>query len=316
MSITPAGSDALRLPAGHGTSPTPPSTSTLHAGRGAGAGGVVRDRRSAPRPRRARARAAATSSGVSGDSSTATAPSRLHRARRARGGSAATSSSRRRCVPGSHAARDQAAHDRVDAAVGLGVGERAAAPQEERALADRGGLIGERAAERDERVVLEVAQAVEARQLPARVVEVVPRSSAELLDAIERRTARSSRRARCARSSVARPRRDRRRRRSSSSRRRSSPDGSGPSLGAHVDRALGRGRPRASASTATTPGHVTVSAVEPTTSPKWPALSVHLVHRRRRCGAARRMPRTAPGRPISSRLPTKYEDRARRDRRA
>ena len=54
----------------------------------------------------------------------------------------------------------------------------------------------------------------------------------------------------------------------------------------------------------TTLGQVTVSAVEPTTSPKCPALSgiSNIVST---FGAARRIPRTAAGRPISSRLPTK-----------
>ena len=47
-------------------------------------------------------------------------------------------------LAGLDAGRDQPADDRLDAAVGLGVRERAAAPQEERAIRDRRRLLGER----------------------------------------------------------------------------------------------------------------------------------------------------------------------------
>ena len=55
----------------------------------------------------------------------------------------------------------------------------------------------------------------------------------------------------------------------------------------------------------TTVVHVDASAVEPTTMPKCPASSgtSYIASTR---GAARRIPRTAAGRPISSRRPTKY----------
>ncbi len=54
----------------------------------------------------------------------------------------------------------------------------------------------------DQRVVLEVAQPVEARELPARVVEVVAEVLAELARAARARPSRSSRPARCASSNV------------------------------------------------------------------------------------------------------------------
>ena len=76
-------------------------------------------------------------------------------------------------LAGADAAQDQAAGDRVDPAVGVGVGEGAPLVEEEGAIGDLGALLGEGLPDRDPGVVGEPAQPGQPGQLPAQVVEVV-----------------------------------------------------------------------------------------------------------------------------------------------
>ncbi len=243
-------------------------------------------------------------------SSTATAPSRLIAAINARANAGPTSASARRSA-GRSAGRE-AIRPRTTASTRRSASASVNARPFHRKKVPSGvvgGLLGQHRRDRGSgcrRCMF--SQPAQARQLLAKVVEGL----AVGLDRQRRRSAPTARSRSC------RPRRRRSLEAdladvvsstssssSSSARRRLDAPWAASPWAATIRAGCAPSPSRQRIHSATV-GHVMVSAVEPTTRPKWPALTA-TSNSTSAAGAASTMPRTDAGaRPISSRSPTKY----------